>query len=129
MRKLCLIALISGALVVAHSNVCSAQSKDKTKTTDETIRRLLQAQKKGKTVQVTLKDGTMEWGQLVDVSTTAFTLSSTGLRITKPLRYDQLKSVRYEGGWTRLVGVIRHIVTGPIVIVVFTIWSIQGHRC
>src|SRR6185503_11933113 len=129
MRKLYLIALVSGTLVVAHSNVCSAQNKDKTKTTDKLIRRLLQAQKKGKTVQVTLKDGTIEWGQPVDVSTTAFTLSSTGWRNTKPLRYDQLESVRYEGGWTKFVGVIRHIVTGPVVIVVFTIWSIQGHRC
>ena len=128
MRKLYLIALVSVTLV-AHPIFCSAQNKDKTKTTDKLIRRLLQAQKRGKTVQVTLKDGTIEWGQPVDVSTTEFTLSSTGWRNTKPLRYDQLESVRYEGGWTKFVGVIRHIVTGPVVIVVFTIWSIQGHRC
>ena len=34
-----------------------------------------------------------------------------------------LKSVRYEGGWSKFVGLIRDVVTGPVVLVVFTIWG------
>jgi len=93
------------------------------------IRRLLQAQKKGKTVRVTLTDGTIEWGQPVDISTTAFTLSSTTWNRKVSLRYDQLKSMRYEGGWRRFFEVIRDVATSPIVLVVFAIWGLQGHRC
>ena len=101
-------------------------------TTNEMIRRLTQAQEKGETVQVTLKDGTMRWGRAVDISATAFSLSSpaaNGSDMRVSLRYDQVTFVRYESGRNRFVRSLIDLVTAPIVIPVFIIWGLQGHTC
>ena len=133
MRKILLIGLVGVGMAITNSNTCFAQDKAQEGTSDELIHRLTQAQKKGKIVQVTLKDRAMRWGRPADVSANSFSLSNIaadGSEMKFPIRYDQVTSFRFEiGRTTRILRGIRDVVTAPIVVPVFIVWGLQGHRC
>ena len=132
MRKICSVVLVSACLAIANSNACFAQGEPEHKTSKRLMSKLMQAQEKSEVVQVALKNGEMRWGRPIVISAAGFSLSSPaadGSNLIVSFRYDQVLSLRYETGRSRLIRWLKDIVTLPIVLPVFTIWWIQGYRC